>query len=65
MREPSGFLFTDAVRLVTCPLCLSLEGERCRQPSGRKANTPHTQRLIELTEKRPDAVKAATGGRSV
>lgn len=60
MVEYSGWLYTDAIRLCVCPRCKAALGEYCRSPGGRKANTPHGERMGVLYKEHPKAKGYAT-----
>lgn len=51
-------LYTQCVRLVTCPKCKAKPGDKCVMPSGRKTWPPHNQRIVELLNTNPAAVEA-------
>lgn len=56
MIEPNwtGMGNTDATNNAPCPKCGAKAGERCAMPSGRRANEPHTERLIEFRKLYPN-----------
>lgn len=39
------WLFTTVTEKYDCPRCNAKAGTYCRMPSGRQANTPHTERV--------------------
>jgi protein-disulfide isomerase len=45
----TGWIFTDAVRQVSCPKCGSGAGYICETPKGRKAWPPHNDRVSTLS----------------
>lgn len=47
--EPSGWAYSDAVRLHLCPRCGSSAGFHCQTDKGRKAWPPHSDRIEKLT----------------
>lgn len=56
----TGWMFTDATRLMVCPRCGAAAGEDCRQPGGRQCRKPHGERVVALREAHPEAVKLAS-----
>lgn len=42
---PTGWAYTDATREVECSRCHAPAGFYCQSPKGRKALTPHVERL--------------------
>lgn len=55
---PSGWAFSDAVRMHWCPKCGSFAGFHCQGPSGRKIWPPHSDRIAKLTA---EQIKECTG----
>jgi len=47
----TGFMLSDARKLVDCPKCEAKAGWNCQRPSGRKAWPPHRERVISFREK--------------
>jgi len=46
----SGWVFTDTTQLCACPRCGSELQKDCHTPKGRKARTPHLERVIEFSK---------------
>lgn len=43
-QKPTGWIFTDAVALLSCPKCGSSAGYHCESAKGRKVWPPHSAR---------------------
>lgn len=52
-------LFTAAREDVACPRCGAAKSAFCVSPKGRRADTPHRERLSALARERPQALKEA------
>lgn len=50
----SGWEFTDANNNSPCPKCNAKPKAYCRTPKGKKAKTPHIERLIKFKELFPE-----------
>lgn len=46
----TGWMYTDARVMVSCPRCGQEEGNYCRTPGGRKTKQPHVERVLKLKE---------------
>lgn len=44
------WMFSDAIQKTGCQRCGAEAGEQCRSPSGRKYETPHSERLWQLSQ---------------
>ena len=50
---PTGWIFSDAIRLAKCPNCGSDPGYLCETPKGRKASHPHGERVRKWMDSVP------------